>query len=94
MINITIPGSAMPSSNYLQVTIVNMMTPAYIISPGHSEGSVKSGMVSISLEENDSSLAAVGTRVYSNEIVMNNLVDPILIEIPYDGTIGRINTIS
>ena len=93
-VSITIPQTAMTNSTYLQVTVVNTAEMAYSITPGHSDGVIKSGMIRVNIEESDSSLATVGDRAYSKRLAISNLADPILIKIPYSGSIGAINTLS
>jgi hypothetical protein len=91
---IHIPASSLPATNYLQVTMISINQPAYAITVGHPEGVLRSGMVRVSIEKTDYYLAAVGNRVYSEQLILSNLVNPILIEIPYSGEIGPKNTIS
>ena len=94
IVNIVIPSSAMQTQNYLQITSIITNSPSYTINPGYSGGFVKSPMVRVSLQATDSLLATVGDRTLSNPISVSNLTDPIIIEIPYSGSIGTKNTLS
>lgn len=91
---VTVPRSAMPDTSYLQVTVLSMSSMPYSIVAGQGEGVVKSNMVRVHIEQNDNTLANIGTRVKSQQLAMANLVDPIQIEIPFSGSIGEINTLS
>jgi hypothetical protein len=82
----------MPSTSYLQVSVISLNTPLYTVNPLNSEGEIKSSMVRVNIEENDSTLAGIGTKVYSKRQVFANLEHPILIEIPINGAIGEKNT--
>lgn len=93
-LSVTIPASAMPTTNYLQVSVLMMNFPAYSIVPANSEGKIKTPMVRVNLEENDNTIAHIGEKVYNKRLAVSNLTDPILLKIPYSEAIGEKNTIS
>ena len=91
---IEVPGSALPSTNYAQVTVVTTTEPSYSINLNNSNGVLRSGMARVTIEENDPSMSEIGSKVYSKPVTISNLVNPITIKMPYSGSVDDKRTIS
>ena len=93
-IKLTVPGSSLPENHYLQVSVIMANSLPYTVTPFNSDGTLKSAMFRVNIEENDVTIATIDKQVYSKTLELTNLTDPILIEVPFTGSIGDINTLS
>lgn len=80
---ITIPKSAANFNQYLQLTSFMAKDSFYHTKAINSGSSLKTGMLSVNLEVTGGTIGIGNTEILSQEMNIENLTDPIEIEIPY-----------
>lgn len=93
-LSVAVPASALPDTNYAQITVITTEENSYNINLNNSDGVQRSGMIRVTIHENEELLSSFEDKAYSMPASIVDLEEPILIQIPYTGYLKQYRTIS